>query len=219
MLGLGVSMQDGANIITLGEARNSGENLHQNGDQHPRLSRAAKLANLDVRISLLGKLIEEAPRGCHTFRVIHQIISKQLLGFHAISHHALALRFNLLLNRAPRDPRGDEGAGRAGKPGCQGLVSRQYAANYAFCTFAKSLINFHRNGGRIVCEACNLAGGDMRLFDAHHLEPLATGIRESRPEDFAVLCPTCHRWAHCLASDLLQPLSVTEVRVRRAENK
>jgi hypothetical protein len=63
----------------------------------------------------------------------------------------------------------------------------------------------HRCAGRIVCEACDLVGGDLRLFDAHHLEPLATIIRESRLEDFDVLCPTCHRWAHYRAPDLLQP--------------
>jgi 5-methylcytosine-specific restriction protein A len=79
------------------------------------------------------------------------------------------------------------------------------------------LINRHRNGGKIVCEACDLRADLPGLFDAHHLEPLATGIRVTRVDDFAVLCPTCHRWAHQLAADKLQPLKVSEVRARRAK--
>ena len=41
------------------------------------------------------------------------------------------------------------------------------------------------------------------MFDAHHLQPLAVGIRESRVDDLVVLCPTCHRWAHAKAEDKL----------------
>lgn len=56
------------------------------------------------------------------------------------------------------------------------------------------------------------------MFDSHHLDPLACGIRESRIDDFAVLCPTCHRWAHVHGVDRLQPLAVNELRAVRIES-
>lgn len=66
-----------------------------------------------------------------------------------------------------------------------------------------------------VCEACGLdpavhygLSGTVQLermpVDVHHLAPLST-IEEGKkvayvvPDDFAVLCPTCHRVAHMLA--------------------
>jgi predicted HNH restriction endonuclease len=49
------------------------------------------------------------------------------------------------------------------------------------------------------------------MFDAHHLQPLAAGIRESRVDDLVVLCPTCHRWAHVKAEDKLSPITVQAV--------
>lgn len=76
--------------------------------------------------------------------------------------------------------------------------------------------NRERNGGVVVCEACGFADAEPKLFDAHHLEPLATGIRETRIDDFAVLCPTCHRWAHHKSADVLQPLPIDELREARA---
>jgi len=75
--------------------------------------------------------------------------------------------------------------------------------------------NRRKNGGVIVCEACEFSDTASALFDAHHLEPLATGIRESRIDDFAVLCPTCHRWAHAKSESILVPLEVGEVRAAR----
>jgi 5-methylcytosine-specific restriction protein A len=72
-----------------------------------------------------------------------------------------------------------------------------------------------RNGGQIVCDGCDLRDETRALFDAHHLDPLGTGPRWSKPENFAVLCPTCHRWAHCKANDVLQPLSISDLRAVR----
>ncbi len=73
------------------------------------------------------------------------------------------------------------------------------------------------NGGVIVCEVCEFRDASEALFDAHHLEPLATGIRQSRVDDFAVLCPTCHRWAHAKSDNVLIPLKISEIRgARRA---
>jgi 5-methylcytosine-specific restriction protein A len=62
--------------------------------------------------------------------------------------------------------------------------------------------------GLVTCEACGLSDQEAALFDAHHLYPLCKGPRESDINDFAILCPTCHRWAHHKTDDPLQPLSV-----------
>lgn len=75
--------------------------------------------------------------------------------------------------------------------------------------------NRARNGGVIVCEGCDFTDEQRSLFDAHHLDPLGKGPRWSSPESFAVLCPTCHRWAHAKAPDLLQPLPIPVLRGAR----
>jgi len=36
------------------------------------------------------------------------------------------------------------------------------------------------------------------MFDVHHKDPLAEGVRYTSLEDFALLCPTCHRLEHRL---------------------
>ena len=69
-------------------------------------------------------------------------------------------------------------------------------------------LNREKNGGVIVCEACRFSDPLASMFDAHHILPLAVGIRESRVDDLAVLCPTCHRWAHAKAEDKLSPISI-----------
>ncbi len=71
--------------------------------------------------------------------------------------------------------------------------------------------NRAKNGGVVCCEACGFSDTLDGMFDAHHLQPLAAGVRESRADDLVVLCPTCHRWAHVKAPDLLSPLTVSEV--------
>lgn len=71
--------------------------------------------------------------------------------------------------------------------------------------------NRTKNGGLLCCEACGFSDTLDGMFDAHHLQPLAAGVRESRADDLVVLCPTCHRWAHVKAPDLLSPLSVSEI--------
>jgi 5-methylcytosine-specific restriction enzyme A len=72
-----------------------------------------------------------------------------------------------------------------------------------------------RNNGLVTCEACDFADESGALFDAHHLDPLGKGPRWSSVESFAVLCPTCHRWAHAKASDLLQPIPISLLRTVR----
>ena len=82
----------------------------------------------------------------------------------------------------------------------------------SLATEAKRL-NASRNGGRIKCEACGFEDREPAMFDAHHKKPLAaTSERETQMNDLAVLCPTCHRWAHAKAEDRLHPLPVKEVR-------
>jgi 5-methylcytosine-specific restriction protein A len=77
-------------------------------------------------------------------------------------------------------------------------------------------INRARNGGIVVCEGCDFSDETAALFDAHHRDPLGKGPRWSCPESFAVLCPTCHRWCHYKAVDILQPLSIPELRASRS---
>ena len=69
-------------------------------------------------------------------------------------------------------------------------------------------LNRAANGGLLVCEACRFSDTLASMFDAHHLQPLAAGIRASRVDDLVVLCPTCHRWAHAKAEDKLSPISI-----------
>ncbi|MER8691524.1 hypothetical protein NKI77_04860 [Mesorhizobium opportunistum] len=76
-------------------------------------------------------------------------------------------------------------------------------------------LNRARNGGKIVCEGCDFSDESGALFDAHHRDPLGKGPRWSKPESFAVLCPTCHRWCHCKAVDVLQPLAIPVLRAAR----
>lgn len=71
--------------------------------------------------------------------------------------------------------------------------------------------NRTENGGMLVCEACKFSDSLDSMFDAHHQQPLAAGVRESRADDLVVLCPTCHRWAHAKASDKLMPLPVRDI--------
>ena len=96
--------------------------------------------------------------------------------------------------------------------------SRQIERNRELAKAAKEA-NREKNGGRIICEACGFSDESTKLFDAHHLQPLAAGLRKTRLDDLAVLCPTCHRWAHHKSNDILQPLSIEELRsVRSASN-
>jgi hypothetical protein len=89
-------------------------------------------------------------------------------------------------------------------------LSLEAERSAALATAAKDW-NRAKNGGVVKCEACLFTDDHAGMFDAHHLDPIATGRRESRPDDFAVLCPTCHRWAHAKAEDKLTPLPVNKI--------
>jgi 5-methylcytosine-specific restriction enzyme A len=77
-------------------------------------------------------------------------------------------------------------------------------------------LNRDRHGGTIVCEACGFRHVSAKLFDVHHLLPIAAGERNTRVDDLAVLCPTCHRWAHAMADDKLSPLPIDAVARQRS---
>ncbi len=54
--------------------------------------------------------------------------------------------------------------------------------------------------GFIICESCGVAPGSRygcEVIEAHHKIPVsAAGIRAIKIEDFALLCPNCHRAVH-----------------------
>lgn len=77
-------------------------------------------------------------------------------------------------------------------------------------------LNRENNGGVPCCEACDFSDDKDSMFDAHHLRPISAGERESRVDDLAILCPTCHRWAHAKCEDRLDPLAIDEIRRQRA---
>lgn len=66
------------------------------------------------------------------------------------------------------------------------------------------------HNGRPTCASCDFAHDDFGMFDAHHPNPLATGVRETLAEHLIVLCPTCHRRAH--RKDRLAPYNLDELR-------
>ena len=79
--------------------------------------------------------------------------------------------------------------------------------------------NARGDDGWIRCEACGFRDREPSMFDAHHKEPLALRERRTRIADLAVLCPTCHRWAHAKAGNRFLPLSVEDVRKRVRRGK
>lgn len=80
---------------------------------------------------------------------------------------------------------------------------------------AAKAANKARNSGMLACDACDFQNEKESLFDAHHKDPLCRGERMSAVENFAVLCPTCHRWAHVMGADPLSPLTIEAVRLAR----
>ena len=67
---------------------------------------------------------------------------------------------------------------------------------------AKELARKRSKTGKLSCEACACVPEDdyrgLDLIEAHHRIPLSRGIRATKPEDFAMLCPCCHRAVHKL---------------------
>lgn len=72
-------------------------------------------------------------------------------------------------------------------------------------------LNAQAHGGLVTCEACDFSNPDSALFDAHHVNPLAGGLRQSEVTDLKILCPTCHRRAH-RTENSLTPLTIDQLR-------
>ena len=62
-----------------------------------------------------------------------------------------------------------------------------------------------RKAGTLFCDSCgfdpavrykDLPVKPRTMLDVHHLHPLEEGVRRTWVEDFALLCPTCHRLEH-----------------------
>lgn len=71
---------------------------------------------------------------------------------------------------------------------------------------AKELARKKSKSGKLTCEACKCTPEDdyknkqtaIDIIEAHHRIPLAKGERNTKPEDFCMLCPSCHRAVHKL---------------------
>jgi 5-methylcytosine-specific restriction protein A len=70
---------------------------------------------------------------------------------------------------------------------------------------ADRFIRSRKQEGKLSCDDCGFRAEDLgdipasryrSCFDVHHKDPLAEGVRITTLEDFALLCPTCHRVEH-----------------------
>jgi hypothetical protein len=75
---------------------------------------------------------------------------------------------------------------------------------------AKETARKRSHNGKLSCEACGCVPEDdypgLNIIEAHHRIPLARGIRETKAEDFAMLCPCCHRAVHKIINDDVEPI-------------
>ena len=83
---------------------------------------------------------------------------------------------------------------------------------------AKVIARQRSRNGKLICEACACVPEDdyqgLDLIEAHHRIPLSRGVRETKPSDFAMLCPNCHRAVHRLINDGLEP-ELALIKVKR----
>ena len=74
---------------------------------------------------------------------------------------------------------------------------------------AKALARKRSRNGTLICEACSYVPQDeyrgLDLVEAHHRVPLSRGTRATKAEDFAMLCPCCHRAVHKLINEGEEP--------------
>ena len=80
---------------------------------------------------------------------------------------------------------------------------------------AKAIARKRAKNGKLTCEACACIPEDdyrgLDLIEAHHRIPLSRGIRTTKPEDFAMLCPCCHRAVHKLINTGKDPVKALEI--------
>lgn len=83
---------------------------------------------------------------------------------------------------------------------------------------AKDLARKSSRNGKLTCEACACVPEEdyqgLDLIEAHHRIPLSRGVRETKPSDFALLCPNCHRAVHRLINDGVEP-EVAIIKIKR----
>lgn len=77
-------------------------------------------------------------------------------------------------------------------------------------------LNRDANGGACVCEGCGFRDEDAGLFDAHHRRPLHVGVQVTTPGIMSLLCPTCHRVLHRLATKPHLPMEIADLRTWHA---
>lgn len=74
---------------------------------------------------------------------------------------------------------------------------------------ADRFVRARKKAGTLTCDDCSFdpttrfPGGGIRprsLLDVHHKYPLEEGVRYTTINDFALLCPTCHRVEHARMS-------------------
>ena len=78
------------------------------------------------------------------------------------------------------------------------------------------IIQLRAAKGALACDACDVdlaelyAPGFAQVLELHHRRPLAAGVQKPKSlDDFALLCPTCHRIVHYRREE---PLGIAEVR-------
>jgi hypothetical protein len=79
-----------------------------------------------------------------------------------------------------------------------------------------AIIRLRRANGALTCDGCDVdlaaeyGEEHQTVLELHHLRPLARGVQKPKgTDDFALLCPTCHRVVHYRRED---PLRIDELR-------
>jgi len=99
-------------------------------------------------------------------------------------------------------------------------LSTERSSNAA--KLAKELARKRSKSGKLVCEACKcIPENDYKnteaiidIIEAHHVIPLAKGQRNTKPEDFCMLCPCCHRAVHKLININTEPEIALQIVVK-----
>jgi len=99
-------------------------------------------------------------------------------------------------------------------------LSTERSSNAA--KLAKELARKRSKSGKLVCEACKcIPENDYKnteaiidIIEAHHVVPLAKGQRNTKPEDFCMLCPCCHRAVHKLININTEPKIALQIVIK-----
>jgi predicted HNH restriction endonuclease len=84
---------------------------------------------------------------------------------------------------------------------------RKVKFRYRAAWLAQQFVEMRRLDHALKCDRCAFDPSVLHelghlkprsLFDVHHKDPLAEGLRYTTLDDFLLLCPTCHRIEHAL---------------------